>query len=666
MQDLFVRKMLCLAAACLLAAPSVWSQKVDTVSYHQLSGVEVVEKARPSVTREGTPLQVMDRSGIDRLGIHDLSEAVKRFSGASVRDYGGIGGLKTVSVRSLGAQHTAVSYDGVTISDAQSGQVDISRFSLDNVEMLSLSIGQTDNIFQTARMYASAGALSIKTSRPEFADRPFHIRAQAKAGSFGLVNPYLRYEQKLGNRWAATLHGDWLKADGNYTYTLVNGQLAEKMKRKNSDIQTLRTEFNLFGDMGKGGNLSVKGYYFDSERGLPGSIILYNDYAAERLWDKNAFAQAHYENRLGKQFVLQGQVKYNYAWTRHLTIDNKYETGRQDDRFTQNEYYASASAMYTPTSRLSFSLTEDLFVNTLRNTLPECPFPTRLTSLSVAAAQYKDTRLTATASLLGTFISEQVESGPRPADRRRLSPAASLSWRILAEQNLRVRVSYKDIFRVPTFNDMYYLRIGNTNLKPERATQYNLGLTWAGALPLVSHLSLSADGYYNRVRDKIVAMPTMFIWKMMNLGEVSIGGLDVNLSAEIPLYKKINLLLQSAYTYQQAIDITDETAKNYRHQIPYTPKHTGTVSVSVENPWVNVSYSLTAVGDRYALPQNIDDNRIDRYLEQGLSLNREFALKHCRVRLQGEIVNLGNINYDVIQYYPMPGRSYRATVSLIL
>ena len=41
------------------------------------------------VTREGTPLQIMDRAGIDRLGVQDLSEAVKRFSGVTVQDYGG-------------------------------------------------------------------------------------------------------------------------------------------------------------------------------------------------------------------------------------------------------------------------------------------------------------------------------------------------------------------------------------------------------------------------------------------------------------------------------------------------------------------------------------------------------------------------------------------------
>lgn len=640
--------------------------QIDTAAYHRLSDVEVVGKVRPSVTREAAPLQVLDRAAIERLGVQELSEAVKRFSGVTIQDYGGIGGLKTVSVRSLGAKHTAVSYDGVTVTDAQNGQIDISRFSLDNVEMLSLSVGQADDIFQTARMYASAGALNIQTSKPDFTSRPFHLKAQLKGGAFGLINPYVRYEQQLGKKWYATVHGDYMRSDGRYPFTWVNGQLVEKKKRSNSDIETWRSELNLHGDFGKRGSLSLKGYYFDSERGLPGSVILYNDYSGERLWDKNAFAQALYENSFGRRFALKAQAKYNYAWTKYVDVNNKYEGGRQEDRYTQHEYYGSVAGLYTPAEHWSVSLTEDFFVNTLDNTLPECPFPKRYSSLLVLAAQYKSSRLTATASLLGTYIIERVEAGARPSDRKRLSPALSVSWRVFAQQNLRLRASFKDVFRIPTFNDMYYLRIGNTNLKPEKATQYNLGLTWGGELPFVSYLSVSADGYYNRVKDKIVAMPTMFIWKMMNMGEVSIGGLDVNLSAEVPLYRRLSLVLQTAYTYQRAIDRTDEQAKNYRHQIPYTPEHTGNVSLSFLNPWLNLSYNVTCVGDRYALPQNIDDNRIRKYAEQNLSVNREFVVKHCKLRLQGELLNLADKRYDVIQYYPMPGRSWRLCVCYLL
>lgn len=663
MQNVFIKRLSGLLCAWLFPFAALYAQ-VDTTTYHQLSGVEVVGKVRLSTSRESTPLQVMDKVGIERLGVQDLSEAVKRFSGVTVQDYGGIGGLKTVSVRSLGAKHTAVSYDGVTVTDAQSGQVDISRFSLDNVDMISLSIGQADDIFQTARMYASAGALNIKTNRPVFTDQAYHLKAQIKAGSFGLVNPYLRYEQKFGKKWYASWHGDYLRADGHYPFTLVNGDLVEKKKRNNSDIESWRTELNFAGDLGKAGTLSMKGYYFDSHRGLPGSVILYNDYSGERLWDRNAFAQARYENRITEKFALQAQAKYNYSWMRHLDVDNKYESGRQDDRYTQKEYYLSVSGLYSLTDHLSFSLAEDYFINTLDNTIPECPFPKRYTSLTALAAQYKDTRLTATASLLGTYITEKVERGDKPSDRKRLSPAVSLSWRVMPEYNFRLRASYKDIFRVPTFNDLYYLRMGNTNLKPERATQYNLGMTWSGSLPFINYLNASVDGYYNRVSDKIVAIPTMFIWKMMNMGEVSIGGIDVNLSAEIPLFEKIDAQVQANYTFQKAIDVTMGTAKNYRHQIPYTPKHSGMVALSLQTPWVNAGYSATMVSDRYALPQNIDDNRIDRYTEHTVSLNREFLVWNCKFRLQGEIVNLTNKMYDVIQYYPMPGRSWRITLSI--
>ena len=662
MRTLFIIVFICLSGI-FLCVPVLHAQQIDTTVYHQLKGVEVVEKARPSTTREATPLQVMDRAGFDRLGLHDLSEAVTHFSGAAVKDYGGIGGLKTVSVRSLGAQHTAVSYDGVTITDAQSGQVDIGRFSLDNVERVSLSIGQTDDIFQTARIYASAGVLNIKTMQPDFTIRPFHVKAQVRAGSFGLVNPYLRYEQRLGKHFSATGQVDWLRADGNYPFILKNGMQEDKMKRKNSDIESVRTELNIFGDLGRGGSLSLKGYYFDSERGLPGSVILYNDYSGERLWDKNAFAQAYYLNRFNSHFVLQAQAKFNYTWSKYVNVNNNYEDGSQVDLNTQREYYGSASALYSPLEHLSFSLTTDFSLNTLDNNIPNCPFPTRYTSLSVLAAQYQDSRFTATASLLNTFIREEVRRGDRPDDRKRLSPAVSISWRIFSDQNVRIRASYKDIFRVPTFNDLYYLRIGNTNLKPERATQYNLGLTWSGELfSFLPYVNATVDGYYNRVRDKIVALPTLYIWKMMNMGEVAISGIDVNLSAEIPLWQQFNLMLQGGYTWQKAIDITDETAKNYLNQIPYTPRHAGSASLSVNNPWVNVTYSLTAAGDRYALPQNIEDNLIKRYVEQTISINREFSIRSCKLRLQGEIVNIGNITYDVIKFYPMPGRSFRVTV----
>ena len=88
--------------SCLFCS-SLFGQVTDTTSYHKLSDVEVIGHRKPSVLKSSAPIQMLNNRSFEQLGLQDLSDAVKRFSGVSVQDYGGIGGLKTVSVRSLGA-----------------------------------------------------------------------------------------------------------------------------------------------------------------------------------------------------------------------------------------------------------------------------------------------------------------------------------------------------------------------------------------------------------------------------------------------------------------------------------------------------------------------------------------------------------------------------------
>lgn len=640
----------------------------DTLAKETLEEAVSTASRKPSSVKGTVPVQVLDRTELDRLGVQELYEAVRTFSGVSIKDYGGVGGIKTVSVRSLGSQHTAICYDGITVSNAQSGQVDIGRFSLDNVDQVSLSIGQDDDIFQTARMFASSGALNIKTARPVFNDTKFHLTAQMKAASFGTYNPYLLYQQKITKGWSFGINADWLTSKGEYPFKLINGSEVTDEIRKNSDVNTLRGEINIYGDMGRGGSLTMKGNYLYSERGLPGSVILYNDDASERLWDRNAFASLHYENSLSNKWALLANMKYSYAWNRYQIIDDRYPDGKQEDRYLQNEYYGSLAAQYSPTEALRFTLAQDFFANTLDATIPDFQYPLRYTSLSAMAAQYKSPRITASASLLGTYITERVKIGEAAPDRSRLSPAASVSFKLLDRANFYLRLSYKDAFRAPTFNDLYYARVGNRNLSSEKARQYNLGLTWNGAFEEgpVRYAGVTVDGYFNQVRDKIVAIPTMFIWKMMNVGRVNIAGTDVNGTVTFSLPLWMSITLSGAYSYQWAADVSDSQSKTYLNQIPYTPRHSGNVSFTFKSKWINLGYILTAVGERYSLPQNIPANLINGYFDHGISANHTFEFKKCSLKLQAEGLNLSDVNYEVIRYYPMPGRSFRVTLKFIL
>ena len=640
-------------------------EQKDTISdkVHQMDDVIVKARRMPTKITSTTSVQVLGKEDLRNLGLQNMGDAVKRFAGTNVRDYGGIGGLKTVSVRNLGAAHTAVSYDGVAISNTQAGQIDIGRFSLDNVSSLSLAIGQDENMLQSARLYASAGVLNIETERPQFEEEQRSLtQIQMQGGSFGYLTPTIRHWQKIGEGTSLSANTSYLRADGSYPFKCKNGKYVTEEKRHNSDIESYQGEVNLFHTFQNESELSAKAYYFRSERGLPGAVILYNPETDERLWDENFFTQAKYKREFSAKWKFQAQGKYNYSWNKYEDYGVEYQDGKQTNINRQHEFYVSAVVCHQMSAHFQFSIAQDGAVNTLHTNGTNAPEPTRYTSLTALNARYQHKGWKALGTLVATYITENVKAGNTPEDRKRLSPTLSLSWQPWADEQLFVRAMYKNTFRVPTFSDLYYLRVGNTNLKPEKATEYTLGMTWSGKpFSFTDFVSLTVDGYYNKVDDKIIAFPSTYVWKMQNYGKVHITGIDITLATALPLGRRMNLNMSGNYSWQKAIDVTKPEAKNYRHQLPYTPEHNGNLSATLEMPWVNIGYTMYMVGKRYYLAQNIPDNEIGRYNEHTATLWREFSFSKNKLRLQAEVINLTDAQYEVIKYYPMPGRSWRLT-----
>lgn len=644
---------------------------LDTTAVYDIQEVVVTENYRNSETRSTAPLQILSQKKLASLNALQVSDAVKFFSGVTVKDYGGIGGLKTVSVRSLGAAHTAVSYNGMTLSDCQNGQIDIGRLSLENVDMLSLANGQSDQIFQAARLFASAAVLNIRTSTPKFEEnRPVNGKLAMRGGSFGLLNPSAHVNVRLGDRWSMHVDGEWLYSNGQYPYLLHYGSAGtdsvSRERRQNTDVNNLRAEAMFYGSFSDTDEMQVQVYYYGSERGLPGATIYYNtlNFSSQRLWDNTCFAQVHYKKDWDK-WAFRVDGKYNFGYTRYLDPTMLNSAGREENTYRQQEYYVSAGGLYKIIPNLSVSLNTDAFVNTLWADLTDFSFPMRYSWLTALAVKYVSNRVLATGSLLATLTEEQVRNGQSADIPFRLSPYASVSVQPFGRVDLRVRAFYKNIFRLPTFNDLYYGRIGNPDLKPETTNQYNLGLTYSVRIGhYVPLLSFTADAYHNDVRDKIVAFPSknIYTWTMLNYGKVSINGLDLTGEAAFYPWEKIGLSIGGTYTYQRALNVTDPDSREYGHQIPYTPRVSGSGKAALETPWVNLAYSVVWSGHRYAVNQNYAENRVPGYSDHSLSASRTFHIGRMELACSVECLNLGGKNYEVVRYFPMPGRSWRASV----
>ena len=81
--------------------------KKDTVKETEIQKVNVYKKS----SKEILPVQTLSGEQLERLNSHSVADALRYFSGVQIKDYGGIGGLKTINIRSMGSQHVGVFYD---------------------------------------------------------------------------------------------------------------------------------------------------------------------------------------------------------------------------------------------------------------------------------------------------------------------------------------------------------------------------------------------------------------------------------------------------------------------------------------------------------------------------------------------------------------------------
>jgi outer membrane receptor protein involved in Fe transport len=197
---------------------------------------------------------------------------------------------------------------------------------------------------------------------------------------------------------------------------------------------------------------------------------------------------------------------------------------------------------------------------------------------------------------------------------------------------------------------------------PESTDQLNLGATYQYHTSAFT-LQTSLDGYYNWVKDMIVAVPfNMFVWTCINVGKVRVLGAEATARADYAINDQHHILLTGNYSYQQAEDRTNDQSPYYGNQIAYIPRHTGSVSVGWENPWVSLSLHCSGVSSRWANNQHYDDTLIDGYWDTGITAWHTFRWGNQSLEARFDLKNIFDRQYEIVRFYPMPGRSWQLSV----
>ena len=650
--------------------------KAETTQKDSIQTIKGVEITARLTQREIVPAQSLKNADLQRLNSQSIADALRFFSGIQLKDYGGVGGIKTVDIRSMGTHHLGIFYDGIDLGNAQNGQIDLGQFSLDNIDEISLYNGQKSAIFQPASDFGNAGSVYIRTRKPRFTDgKSYNVKLKAKYGSSDLVRLSALWEQRLSSAVSTSLNAEHLTSSGkykfNYRRVTPSGVVAYDTTavRQNGDIRADRIDFNVNGILQRG-YWNTKVYFYNSQRGIPGAIVNNVWRRGERQSDLNFFVQNRFQKDITDRFSTQWLAKYAFYRTHYVNKDTTQLPA--DNRFWQQEFYLSTSNAYEILPNWSISASYDFRWNKLNADTYRFVFPTRFSNMISLATAFEARFIRIQGSVLASFIHDKLHPttrlmpGMKATDNiTKFTPALFIDFPIIdkatngASTKLSVRTFAKRSFRMPTFNDLYYTDLGNSNLKPESATQYDLGVVFNKQYNrhLLKNVQFQADGYYNTIHDKIIAYPKgqQFRWTMLNLGRVHITGIDVMGAIALQPINDLVVTARLQYTYQDARDVTNVSDVFYKDQIPYIPYNSGSAIVNLAYHNWTLNYSFIYSGKRYSQQENIPNNYMQPWYTSDVSLQYDFKAFGTKCRAMLEVNNILNQKYDVILNYPMPG-----------
>lgn len=581
-----------------------------------------------------------------------VAEILSRFTGVQVKDYGGAGGLKTVNVRSLGSEHVGIFLDGIQIENAQNMQVDLGRFSTDMLGLVTLYNGQKTKRLQTAREYAAGAAVYLETDN--YTIFPDGGRVRLKGGSFATVNPSVTWKKELAPFLNLRVNGEFLSSNGKYKYPCFDTTLV----RENGDILFLRLEAQLSKSY-HNGNWKLHVYSYGSERGFPGPVIRRAQgfpFSAERQADQDLFVQGSWTQDWTKRYATSVRFKYANSYTHYDTHPERNPMALPYDlHYRQQSGYLSLAQSLILAFPWTVDLATDLQYAGLNSDMGQFVTPRRLTFTGALASKLAWDRFRMAAYLVymgaWDWFKTPSAGGWSDEDRYRDSWMPSLSFCYAPWSWLEVSAFAKRTYRLPNFNDLYYSLMGNSRLSPESAAQFGADINlskrfekWSGALRL--------SPYYNRVSNKIVAIPTssQFRWTMLNIGVADVTGLDVKADAG---YEGTSLGVNAVlrYTYQRALDHSTPDSQTWGNQIPYIPLHSGSIGLTLRWEQWYLNWDTVLTGERWARSANTADYYLEPWSLSDASLSRQWKGLRASIHFR----NLFNQHYQIVQGYPMPG-----------
>ncbi|MBN2755253.1 MAG: TonB-dependent receptor [Candidatus Goldbacteria bacterium] len=579
---------------------------------------EIVVTARKMAEYEGLvtkSIDIISEEKIKASGAVKLEDVLSELPGLSVLKYGSYEGLASLNIRGASSRQSLVLYEGIPLNDIFTGGVDLNLVEMSGIGRVEVIKGGMSSIYGAD---AAAGVVNLLKEKKKMAIADI-------SASFGSDN-FQKY----------SLSSDYKIGGVKYSVTGNEEKSPGYMQNSGFFKRSAGARISFSGDAI---DSKLSGYYIKREEGIP----------------FNQFGPSPLAKQFDELFAVGAEETLKFNETK-VVVSGYYRGGDLafknpdiyvDDRHIKNEGKVSVMSSYTAGPVNVYGGYE--FSNKSAKSLKTGNKSTGNHAVLTNATAYLFEKLVLTAA-----VREDVHSVYG------MVTSFSGGARYSIADSTDVFASVSQAFSEPTFGDLFWDETldfggyisttkGNQALKPEKSMSYEAGIT-----KKEGNISEKIVLYRRDVTD-MIRWVTETDWATYdkssaeNLDRAVIMGAEVE--AEFVLFDFITLT--GAYSYLDARD------KKTGKKLSYSPEDSVYAKAEFKLPF---STKLSA-GVRYI------DSRLDNageYMKEYYIY--DLSVRHIISENASVFANVDNVldnrEYQVVNKYPMQGRTINAGVNL--
>jgi vitamin B12 transporter len=639
------------------------AQGEDTL--RRVRAPEVLVEEDRSEREYAIPAVAVTSDRTDKLTIQSGSTRASDFirllsPSLALRSYGTLGGITLSSYRGLPPEYTIIFRDGIRLTNEQNSLTDLGRIT-------SASLTRVDLLSSNSSILLGGDAVAASLNLVSYLPTSTLIAVGTRLTS----NDQLR---SVGERegYATLSYGkDQWGVGGSYNRQSSRGDFPytdrfskQEVRRENNDA-TLN-DLVLSGTFeAEDLQLASTFSYVAAERGAPGGAVIEGRGASQfraRQTDEDSYLSLRAKTKL-EGWTVSPAVAFQSQAEQYVDPDvlDMNTGGTLNDSYLNRLYFAEA--------KTDGSITEDV----------HSYFGVQLQENHLFSNENTDGSDT---TIARTRFGSYAAISLRPVPALTLNLAGRAEWisdlniwkglpqihiqYLVGALDLTINANYGKSFHAPTFNQLYWRRYGNPDLRHEQGDNLELGLLWSPGLLDGGKTTFRVTGFRAEIRDQILWLPqSNGDYSPINIQNARTQGIEARGILQMPIDDDLLIDLDAAYTLLDAENLTEGNVKGKR--LPYSATTQSVLRIQVTSIAAgSLSFVNDYRGKRYSNVSNDPLSRLDPYSTMTVNYTAPSIqlLKNTQLQLNLAALNLLNAHYTEIANYPMAGITVRLGAEL--